>query len=226
MSRLFTPAIIAFVTMALSLASSLGCKALLTGLVMIKGTDVQPEFPILLKDEVSAVVVCRMVDSMSYRSASVPLEIMERVASLLETNIKNKRCTIVPSDAVGAWLDRHDNEPWVMVDVGKSGATKADVVIGIEVQGFRVRDAQSPHLYQGTAQVLVTAIDVETGKSLARKTLRIKDPPDIPVPASSVSESTFRASFIQVVSTEIAALFHPHDPNKLRRIQADSLEMY
>ncbi|MGL4942876.1 MAG: hypothetical protein ACRC46_06770 [Thermoguttaceae bacterium] len=212
--------------LVLTLTSLLGCKALLTGLVMIRGTDVQPEFPILLKGEVSAVVICRMVDSMASRSAGVSQELMERVTFLLDTNIKNKRCEIVQSQAVEAWLDQHDNEPWMMIDVGKSGATKADIVIGIEIQGFRVRDTQSPHLYQGTAQILVTATEVESGKVVARKTLRIKDPPDIPVPASSVSEAAFRSSFVNVVATEIAAHFHPHDPNRIHRIQADSMEMY
>lgn len=219
--------IILSLILVLVLTPLLGCQGLLlTGMAMFRGTDVQPEFPILLKEELTAVVICRMADTMTSRSAGVPQELMERVTYLLETNIKNKRLTIVPSDAVEAWIDRHDGQPWMMVDVGKSGQTKADIVIGIEVQGFRTRDAQSPHLYQGTAQVLVTATEVDGNKVVARKVLRLKDPPDIPVPASSVTEATFRASFVDVVATNVAALFHPYDPNKIRRIQADSLEMY
>lgn len=203
----------------------LGCQALLTGLVMLKGTDTPPEFPIFLKEKISAVVVCR-VPSPTYQSETIPPKLIDRVTDLLDENIKNKRFSIVAASDVEAWLNRHDEKNWLMVDVGKSGATKADVVVGIELQDFRLRDPQSPHLFQGTAQVLVTATRVETGKIIARKNLRLVDPPDAPIPASSVTENVFRASFTEVVAREIAALFHPYDPNKIRRIQADSLEMY
>jgi hypothetical protein len=54
----------------------------------------------------------------------------------------------------------------------------------------------------------------------------IVDPPNMPLSGGPNLEAKFRPQFIQVVAEQIAALFHPHDPQKLHRIDADNLEMH
>lgn len=71
----------------------------------------------------------------------------------------------------------------------------------------------------------VQAIEVASGKILANEVLTIVDPPSAPISAGPGSDTMFRPQFINVVATQVALLFHPHDPNRTQRIDADNLEM-
>ena len=206
-----------------------GCQsALVTALYVINGPDIPPKFDILLKgkgDNKRVAVVPRAVSGNVYELQNAPREIARSVNALLEVNVKNKKLRVVEQPKVEAWLDNCNNDFDTFAEVGRDRSIKADIVIGFEIISFQVRDPQNAALLQGRCQVKVAAVDCATGAVLASEMLSIVDPPNAPLDNNPRKEPLFRAQFIEVVASQIAALFHHHDPHKLRRIDADNLEM-
>ena len=212
-----------------------GCQAVaFTGAYLLKGTDVKPKYDILLKEEKRVAVVPRAAYSNSYELQNVPQEIARYVNILLDENIRNnsrmnqrnKKLTIVEQSKVEAWLDNCNNDFDTFTEVGKDKSINADIVIGFDVVGFQIRDPQNAYLVQGKCQVQVKAIECATGKVLASGMLMIVDPPSMPISGGPHVEAQFRPRFVQVVAQRIAALFHYHDPQKLQRMDADSIGMH
>jgi hypothetical protein len=209
--------------LALTLA---GCaSALLTPLVIFRGTDVQPEFDILLRGDLRVAVVPRSVAFNAFELQNAPNEIARHVNHLLDTRSTNKRLRVVEQSRVESWLDNVNNNFDTFVEVGRD--MNADIVIGFNVVGFQIRDPQNPYLIQGRSMVQVEAFDVATGRLLASHTIQIVNPPNVPLHATDPSiEPRFRQRFVEVIAQHIAALFHPHNPHQLRQIDADSLNLH
>jgi hypothetical protein len=204
-----------------------GCQsALFTLLAITKGTDSPPKYDVLLKGDKRVAVVPRSIYSNAYELQNAPQEIARQVNILLDDNVRNKKLKVVEQPKVEAWLDNCNSNFDSFVEVGKDKNIKADIVIGFDILGIQVRDPQNPYLIQGKCKVQVKAIECATGKVLASETLEIVDPPNSPINGGPEVEPAFRVQFMQVIAQQIAALFHHHDPNKLRRIDADNLEMH
>ena len=218
------------VTLLLLLVLTLaGCESLLvTSLLLIKGPDTEPEFDFLLKGEQRVAVVPRSVYSNAYELQNAPLEIARHVNSLLDDKdkTKNKKLKIVEQSKIEAWLDNCNNDFDSFAEVGRDKSIKADVVIGFDIVEFQIRDPQNAYLVQGRCQVQVTAVECASGKVLALKDLTIIDPPSMPISGGPAVEAQFRPLFVQVVAQQIASLFRYHNPNKDRRIDADSLGLH
>ena len=215
-----------FLLFALTLA---GCQSLLvTTLLLVKGPDSEPEFDILLKGEKRVAVVPRSVYSNAYELQNAPMEIARHVNYLLDDKdkTKNKKLKIVEQSKIEAWLDNCNNDFDSFAEVGRDKSIKADIVIGFDIIGFQIRDPQNAYLVQGKCQVQVKAIDCETGRVLASRDLTIVDPPSMPISGGPAVEAQFRPVFVQVIAQEIASLFRYHNPNKDRRIDADSLGLH
>lgn len=214
----------------------IGCQsALLTGMLLIKGEEQRPKYDLLLSGEKRVVVVARSVFSNSYELQNAPREIARHVSLSLEENIKNhvrlnmrnKKLEIVDQAKVEAWLDNCNNDFETFGEIGKDPSIKADIVIGIDIVGFQIRDPGNPALVQGKCQAQVQAIECASGKVLASEDMMIVDPPVMPLSGGPGMEPQFRRQFIQtVIPSQIASLFCYHDPNKVRRIDADNLEMH
>ena len=205
--------------------TAVGCQSgLFTLLYVLNGRDEPPKYDILLKGEKRVAVVPRSVYSNSFELQNAPREIARHVNVLLDENVKNKKLRVVEQLKVETWLDHVHNDFDTFLEVGRDKSINADIVIGFNILEFRIRDPMNSSLIQGKCVVEVRAVECETGKILASETLTIVDPPSIPLPNNPRLEPQFRAQFIQVVAQQIAALFHHHDPNRLRRIDADNLE--
>jgi len=206
-----------------------GCQFLYTGLVLIVGPERPPKHNILSKaGEKRVAVVPRSVYINSLELQNAPREIARQIRDILDDpkNSRNKKLRVVEQAKVEAWLDYHGNDFDTFLEVGKDKSIQADIVIGFDIIEFRIRDPLNASLLQGHCKVEVWAIDCETGKSLARETLMIIDPPSTQMPSNPQLASQFRPQFISVVAQQIAALFHHHNPSKLKRIDADNLEMH
>ena len=204
-----------------------GCQGLLlTGMMIIKGTDSPPKYDILLKGEHRVAVVPRAVVSNAFELQNAPREIARHLNMQLDEKVRNKKLKVVEQSKVEAWLDKRNNDFETFTEVGKDSSIQADIVIGFDIVGFQIRDPQNPSLIQGKCQVHVQAIEVSTGKILASENLMIIDPPSMPLSGGPQVESQFRPQFIQVIAHQIGALFHHFDPHKLHRIDADNLEMH
>ncbi len=203
-----------------------GCQqALLTALVLVKGTDVKPKHEILLKGEKRVAVACRSLASNQYDIQNAPREIATLVSLLLDENVTNKKLAVVEPTKVEAWLDECNNDFDSFLDIGRDPKIDADIIIGIEIYGFQIRDPKSPYQVWGKCKANVKAIDCKDGKILASEDITIQDPPNMPVTGGPGLETAFRPQFIRVVSEQIALLFHPHDPHKSKRMDAHNLEM-
>ncbi|MDR3234558.1 MAG: hypothetical protein LBT46_13015 [Planctomycetaceae bacterium] len=209
----------------LSLVLFAGCQSvLLTALVLVKGTDEPPKYSILLKGEKRVAVVARSMIP-AYELQGAPREVARQVAQSLDDNTRNKKLHIVEQSKVESWLDNCNHVFESFTEVGQDKTINADIVIGIDIAGFQIRDPQSAYLVQGKCSVNVKAIDCKTGQVLASETLNITDPPNIPLQGGVGLEAAFRPQFIGVVAQRIAALFHHYDKKKINRFDADNLDM-
>ncbi|MGL4595860.1 MAG: hypothetical protein ACRCUY_14150 [Thermoguttaceae bacterium] len=201
-----------------------GCQSLLlTALVLVKGTDVKPKYDILLKGEKRVAVACRSMASNSYDVQNAPREIARQVSGMLNQNVQNKKLEVIDQNKVETWLDDCNNDFDSFVDIGRNKNIKADIIIGIDMIGFQIRDPNSPYMIQGRCQVQVKAFDCKTGEVLASEIVMVVDPPNSPIHGGPGTEAAFRPQFLHVIAQQIAILFHHHDPNKTRRIDSDSL---
>ncbi|MFM9194376.1 MAG: hypothetical protein ACKOWG_01275, partial [Planctomycetia bacterium] len=92
--------------------------------------------------------------------------------------------------------------------LGKS--LDADIVVGIDLEQFRMHEGST--LYRGRASANVRVYDVAE-KTVLFET-RFDDctcQGDSAVPSSDQSEPQFRALFLQVLSRKIARAFHAYD---------------
>ncbi len=212
----------------LLLSAASGCQSgLFTILYLINGPDVKPKYEFLLKGKKRVAVVCRSMVSNQYDIQNAPREIARKVGENIDVNIQNRNLEVVDSSKIDAWLDDCNNDFDTFAEVGRAKTINADIVIGVEIMGFQLRDPHSHYLIQGKCQATVRAIDCKTGEVLASENLSIVDPPSGPIPSGGAGmEAAFRPQFISVVATQISTLFHHHDPNKTRRIDADNLEMH
>ena len=107
---------------------------------------------------------------------------------------------------VARWIDEND---WVDYStLGK--ALDADMVIGIDLEQFRMHEGST--LYRGRASAIVSVYDVATKEKVFER--RIDDftyPGAGAVPTTDRSESQFRAMFLQIFGRRVARLFHSHD---------------
>jgi hypothetical protein len=204
-----------------------GCQsALFTALYLVKGRDEPPKYDILLKGEKRVAVVPRAAFSNAFELQNAPREIARNINVLLDENVRNKKLRVVEQSKVETWLDNVNNDFDSLLEVGRDRSIQADIVIGFDILEFRIRDPLNAHLVQGRCHVQVTAIDCATGRVLVSETLMIVDPPNMPMQSNARLEPQFRTQFMQVVAEQIAALFHHHDPHRIRRMDVDNLEMH
>ncbi|MDR1923929.1 MAG: hypothetical protein LBQ66_06110 [Planctomycetaceae bacterium] len=207
-----------------------GCQnVLFTALVLVRGTDVQPECELFTraKSETRVAVVCYSIAPSQYEVQNAPRVIGQQVGKLIDNHCANKLIRVVDSVKVDAWLDNCSNDFDDILQVGRDSNIEADMVLGIEIIDFQTRDKKSHFQIQGRCTAKLTVKDCKTGEVLYSQMINVIDPPDVPIQGGSAgTEAAFRPKFIKTVSEQIGYKFHPHDQHKARRIQADSLDMF
>ena len=196
---------------AVMLSTGAGCAVLpMVGWLITDGKDVPPEYTENggLKGK-KVAVVCRATGTSSFRHAHVPAKLAEAVAKLLKTNVDDIK--IVDPRKVADWTDNNQNQPYT--EIGE--ALKADVVVGIELDDFRLQKGQT--LYHGEAQVTLRVYDLksdEPGEVTWTQTIPQMQYPTIgPVPANG-NLGQFRREFISVLAGQIARKFYAHESNQ------------
>jgi hypothetical protein len=193
-------------TLATAALPSLGCRsALATAMYLWKGTDVPADFA-ELKDK-KVAVVCRPLVTLQYRNASVARDLAQQVTLLLQKQVP--KIQTIDQRKVAKWTDENTWEEYT--EVGK--AMKADMVVGVDLEGFSLFQGQT--LYQGKANATVRVYDCrQGGKVVFEKILpECKYPPNSGVPTSDRLEGEFRRQFVVVLADQIARHFYAHDPN-------------
>jgi len=189
-----------FATAALVACS--GCSTLLTAAYVLMPEDTPAEFKGLKGKHVA--VVCKPIVELEFADAGSARELATTVGALLERNVRKAR--VIDQQEVARWIDEHS---WVdYPTVGK--ALDADLLVGIDLEEFRLHEGST--LYRGRATAHVRVFDIATGKVVFEK--RYDDfqyPADGAVPTSDRSEAQFRGMFLQILAGRIARSFHAYD---------------
>jgi hypothetical protein len=184
--------------------SASGCRSLLTTVVyLINGTDVDAEFEGLEGKRV--VVLCHTTSDLDFSGSGVAEDLAKKVGILLRQ--KGKKIEVIDQRDVAAWTDENADSDYV--EVGH--ALDAEMVVGIDLQNFKLRKGQT--LYQGAADISITVHDCgETGGIVFEKPLpHILYPPNTGIPISDRRENEFRQQFIDVLADQIGRFFYKHD---------------
>jgi ABC-type uncharacterized transport system auxiliary subunit len=211
---------------ALVLMPCISCQSVLfTVAYLVKGPNVDPKYDFLLKGKKKVVVVCRSRAMNLFQNEDVPRELTKNVSQTLKSNLakKNKKLEVVDYRKVEKWLDDSSQNFEEFTEVG--AAFKADYVIGIELQSFQTQE--NPSTMQGKAQWVVKTYDMNKDELIGEDIMRLIDPPEVPISiGDQMSIQMFRKQFVGLVSKQIAALYHPHDPAKITHIDADLINYH
>jgi hypothetical protein len=193
-----------------------GCTAVLTTVaILVKGTDIDPEFAGLRGKKV--VVVCRPASTLMFGNPTIASELAREVSIALRTNVP--RIKVIDQQKVAQWTDTHEWSEYP--DVGK--ALKAEFVVGIDLQDLAIYQSQT--LYQGKANVSVTVYDCtgETKVVFEKCLPQTVYPPNTGIPASDQPEAQFRRKFVTVLADQIGRHFYSHDAKADFGQDADAL---
>jgi len=180
-----------------------GCSMITTVAYLVAPEkDAPAEFKGLRGKHVA--VVCKPIVELEFSDASSARELSTMVGSQLSQNVRKSR--IIDQREVARWIDEN---AWVdYPTLGRS--LDADIVVGIDLEQFRMHEGST--LYRGRATAHVRVYDVAEKTIVFEK--RFDDftfPGDSAVPATDQSEAQFRALFLQVLSRKIARSFHAYD---------------
>lgn len=176
-----------------------GCSTLGTIAYLIQPNDIPAEYDGLRGKHVA--VVCRPIVELQFSDAGSARELAGIVGALIRQNVRKVK--VISQQEVARWVDEND---WVDYrTLGK--AVDADMVVGIDLEQFRIHEGTT--LYRGRGSAIVQVFDVEEQDMVFER--RIEDftyPGTGGVPTTDRSESQFRAMFLQIFSRRIARLFH------------------
>jgi hypothetical protein len=194
--------------LALTVATfpAMGCRGVLaTAMLLFKGTDIPPDFAELKGKKVA--VVCRPVVSLQYRNANVARDLAQQVTVLLQNKVP--KIKTIDQRKVAKWADENTWEEYT--EVGK--AMKADMVVGIDLEGFNLFQGQTT--YQGKADATIRVYDCREGGKVAFEKImpQCVFPPNIGIPTSDLREADFRREFVTVLADQVARHFYAHDPH-------------
>jgi hypothetical protein len=184
------------------LVSTSGCSMLLTAAYVLMPEDTPPEFKGLKGKHVA--VVCKPIVELEFSDAGSARELASMVGLQLERNVRKSR--LINQQEVARWVDEN---AWVdHATVGK--ALDADMVVGIDLEEFRLHEGST--LYRGRATATVRVYDVAKGDMAFEKRIDgFEFPANSAIPASDRSETEFRAMFLQMLSQKISRLFHAYE---------------
>lgn len=176
-----------------------------TAIYLWKGTDVDPDYAGLKGKKVA--VVCRTLVSLQYRNACVDRNLAREITRLLKQRVP--KIHTIDQRKVTKWTDENTWETYE--EVGK--ALKADIVVGIDLEGFSLYQGQT--LYQGKANATIHVYDCSNGGEEAFMKIIPQSvyPPNSGVPTSDQLEAEFRRDFILVLADQIARHFYAHNPH-------------
>lgn len=184
-----------------------GClaNAVSTLMYVIDPNDQKAEYNGLKGKRVA--VVCRPPADLRFNYAGVSNELSRMVGIRLQQNVS--KIKVIDPQQVAEWTDENTWNDYAQI--GK--ALKADMVVGIDLDGFSLQQSQT--VYQGHANYRIQVIDLTDGSATVAYE---KIPPESVYPVNSgiaaqeVQEAQFRRQYIQTLGDEIGRHFYNSDP--------------
>jgi hypothetical protein len=190
----------------LALPALTGCSTLLTAAYLLQPADVPAEFNGLRGKHVA--IACRPIVELEFSDAGSARELANLVGSQVQAKVRRAR--VIGQHEVARWIDEN---AWVdYPTLGKS--LDADLVVGIDLEQFRLHEGST--LYRGRATAHVRVFDVATKEVLFDK--RFDDfsfPANSAIPATDRSEPEFRAMFLQMLSQKVSRCFHAYESREV-----------
>ena len=187
------------------LSSGSGCIGLASHLLyVIKGEKVPAEFEGLEGKRVA--VVC-----MSGSLGSDPGSATATLARLVEVQLKRNvpKIELVRQQDIANWIDNNDWDRLSYRDIGRG--VRADIVLAIELDGYRLHEDQT--MYKGRTKWAVTVYDMRQGGEV----LFSKKEPNFEFPinggqhVSETTEEAFQKLFLTVLSHEVSKWFYAYE---------------
>ncbi|MEX2172895.1 MAG: hypothetical protein WD872_00950 [Pirellulaceae bacterium] len=180
-----------------------GCGTLSTVAYWIKGNKIDAKFTGLEGKRVA--VVCLDANSLKGPGGEAS-HIARMVSTLLGYNVKE--ATIVRQSEVADWFDNHDQDVADYGDIGRG--VKADMVVGIDLEGFSIHEGQT--LLKGRAAVATRVYDMQRGGEVVYESpVREISWPESGARHVTENEANFRTAFIHTLSQKIARDFFAYD---------------
>jgi len=183
-----------------------GCSTLLTAAYLLQPADMPAEFNGLRGKHVA--IACRPIVELEFSDAGSARELASLVGSQVQAKVRRSR--VIGQHEVARWIDEN---AWVdYPTLGKS--LDADLVVGIDLEQFRLHEGST--LYRGRATARVRVFDVATKDVLFEK--RFDDfsfPANSAIPATDRSEPEFRGMFLQMLSQKISRCFHAYESREV-----------
>jgi hypothetical protein len=189
----------------LSLVTAGGCQAVMfSAMYLFQGTTQDADFDGLNKKKV--VVVCRQASGMEFSDPNVSKDLVKLITARLVKN--GYKIEVVDPSKVERWEDENSWDEFLTV----GRAMKADMVLGIDLEQFGIRQGQT--VFQGKANATVKVLDCKTGKETFSKPIApLIYPPNHVISVADRQEAEFRREFEEVLAERLARFFYPHDPN-------------
>src|SRR4030095_246040 len=172
----------------------------------IKGNNIDAKFDGLKNKRVA--VVCLDANSLKGPGSEAD-HIAKAVSRTLGYNVKNIK--LVRQSEVADWFDNHDQDVTDYADIGRG--VKADMVVGIDLEGFSIHEGQT--LLKGRAAVVTRVYDMQRGGEVVYESPQR----EIPWPKSGArhvteNEANFRVAFIQTLAMKISHEFYAYDASE------------
>jgi hypothetical protein len=189
----------------LSLVTAGGCQTVLfTAMYLFQGTTEDAQFNGLNKKKV--VVVCRQAPGMEFSDPNVAKDLDKLITARLAKNCY--KIQVIEPAKVERWEDENTWDEFLAV----GRAMKADMVVGIDLEQFSIRQGQT--VFQGRANATVKVVDCKTGKeAFSKPIMQLIYPPNHMVSVADRQEAEFRREFEDVLAERLARFFYAHDPN-------------
>lgn len=194
-----TTAILGLLALSLS-----GCLGLTSNLMHMVGADMVPaQYPDL---EDCKVAIMTTTQATHYKDDSSAEMLSQRVGAILTQKVDDIR--LVRQSEIQQHRDRVGWENNDIIGLGES--VEAEKILLIELDHMKLRDGKS--MYRGSADVVVTVLDVATGDEVFRREL---DEYTFPRTAgqhiTETSENQFRKVYLGMLALEIGRTFHRYD---------------
>lgn len=193
-------------------AALCGCNYVILAGYLIGGPpSIEPDFDrttqkSMTDKDVTVAVVCYAPPELKWDFHKID----KKLAKYVSFRLAEHKIQAVNPDRVGAWLDR--NEDWdTPVDIGR--ALDVTYVVYIDLHKYSLYEEDSPNLYRGRAEALISAFEIDQGgegEKIYSKEILSKYPLAVPRSTYEVSYETFERQYLTRLSEEIGRLFYEH----------------
>ncbi|MGC4003528.1 MAG: hypothetical protein QM811_10490 [Pirellulales bacterium] len=193
---------LSFVCLVALSMCALGCSMIATMVHAWNPNDTKALYD-GLRDKKTAVI-CR-AESLEYSDPVVSRDLGAVVGRMLTQN--DKKIAVIDHQELEEWTDANGKEDFKQI----GRALKAEMVVGIELERFSIR--QGSTLLQGQADLKIIVYDMKNGGRIAfeHRPKTIMFPPNGPIASSDRQEAEFRRQFIGIVAEQVAHTFYEYD---------------